>query len=357
MQTEDFVGRERLFSPDYAYFSSYSTSWVAHAKTYVTEMTDRLGLGSDDVVVEVASNDGYLLQHVKERGIGCLGIEPTASTAAAARDRGIETVERFFGSELADELRTAGVAPRLMIANNVLAHVPDINDFLQGFAHLLAPSGVATFEFPHLAVLLRDGLFDTIYHEHFSYLSLGAVQRIFQRNGLEVFDVEEIPTHGGSLRVYAHRLDAQAFSVENRVHRLIQSERDAGLFTADGYAGLQLKADATRAWLRAFVKRQQALGHVIMGYGAAAKGSILLNYADVGSDHITAIADRSPWKQGRQLPGTGIPIVHEDDLRENKPDVVLVLPWNLRSEVEQQLSYIRDWGGRFAVALPVGQTW
>ena len=356
MQTEDVIGREELFSSDYAYFSSYSTSWLEHAERYVARMSTELALGPDDLVVEVASNDGYLLQYVRDRGIGALGIEPTAGTASVARERGIPTIERFFGRELAEELAAEERRPRLMVANNVLAHVPDINDFVVGFATLLAPDGVATFEFPHLLVLLRDGLYDTIYHEHYSYLSLGAVQRIFVANGLRVVDVEEIPTHGGSLRVHAVSTASER-QESHRVAAMLEREHRAELFMPTGYVALQGLADTTRDWLNSTLDSARLAGRSIVGYGAAAKGTTLLNHAEVNMDRLPLVVDRSPVKQGRQIPGTGIPIHGEARLVSERPDLVLLLAWNLRDELSDQLTYVRDWGGRLATPLPHGRVW
>jgi hypothetical protein len=356
MQTEDFVDRESLFTSDYAYYSSYSTSWLRHAETYVERMVRDLRLGSDDLVIEVASNDGYLLQFVRRAGVGALGIEPTAGTAAVARARGVETVERFFGTALAEELADRGPRPRLMIANNVLAHVPDINDFVAGFASLLHPEGVVTFEFPHLLVLLRDGLFDTVYHEHYSYLSLGAVRRILNENGLRVVDVEEIRTHGGSLRVHA-TLGAATRGESPSIHALIAQEEAAGLFNPRGYDSLQATADSAAAWVRALLERTAEAGGSVLGYGAAAKGTTLLNHSRIGPDLLPAVVDRNPAKQGRQMPGTGIPILPVDAVTEHQPEVLLLLPWNLRSEIEVELAGIRAWGGRFAAPMPSGEVW
>ena len=356
MQTEDVLDREALFTADYAYYSSYSSSWLRHAEAYVERMIGELQLGPADLVVEVASNDGYLLQYVRQAGVRALGVEPTSGTAAVARARGIETIERFFGVALADELVDAGVRPSMMVANNVLAHVPDINDFVGGFARLLAKDGVATFEFPHLLVLLRDGLFDTVYHEHYSYLSLGAVRRVFASNGLRVVDAEEIPTHGGSLRV--HAVPARSGRRESAtVARLIAREQAAGLFEPSGYAALQGTADRTADWVRDLLERTVADDRVAMGYGAAAKGTTLLNHAGIGPNLLSAVVDRNPAKQHRQMPGTGIPIHPVDAVRERRPDVLLMLPWNLRAEIESELAGVRDWGGRFAVPMPQGEVW
>ena len=352
VQTEDHAGREQLFSDDYAYFSSYSTSWLAHAQAYVQAMRTRYGLGTANCVVEVAANDGYLLQYVREAGVPCYGIEPTASTAAAARARGIEIVERFFGVALARELAAQGRQADLMAANNVLAHVPDINDFVAGFALLLKPQGVATFEFPHLLRMVQECQFDTAYHEHYSYLSLTAVQRIFAANGLQVFDVEELPTHGGSLRVFAQRSDGGRQPVGAAVGALLAREQAAGLTTPGFYAGFQREAVRVKHALLEFLLQARREGLKVGAYGAAAKGNTLLNFAGVRPDLLPYVVDLNPAKQGRYMPGSRIPIVSEDHLRQDRPDRVLILPWNLRKEITAQLVYIRDWGGRFVTAVP-----
>lgn len=350
VQTEDFAAADALFDADYAYFSSFSSSWLAHAKAYVQEMAERLSLGAHSHVVEVAANDGYLLQYVAGRGIPCLGVEPTASTAAAARARGIEVVEQFFGVRLARILVAQGRAADLTVANNVLAHVPDINDFVAGFTVLLKPQGVATFEFPHLLQLVQQCQFDTLYHEHFSYLSLTAVQRIFAANGLVVTDVQELPTHGGSLRVFAQRSDA-APTVHDRVGALLARETAAGVSSAAFYGGLQGEALRIKRELLAFLLDCHARGLQVGAYGAAAKGNTLLNFAGVRADLLPYVVDRNPAKQGQYLPGSRIPVVDEAHLRAHRPDRVLILPWNLREEVTAQLDYVRAWGGQFAVAV------
>jgi len=355
-QTVDVVGREALFDADYAYYSSFSTSWLAHAERFVDRLVGELDLGPSDLVVEVASNDGYLLQYVIGHGVRALGIEPTSGTARSALARGVPTLERFFGSELAQELRDASHRPRLMVANNVLAHVPDINDFVAGFGILLPEEGIATFEFPHLLVLLRDGLYDTVYHEHYSYLSLGAVQHVFEANGLRIIDVEQIPTHGGSLRVFAARADGPA-EVRPSVRQLLDAERRAGLFDTSGYAQLQGLADRTRDWLRSFLESAVDEGRTVAAYGAAAKGTTLLNHAEIDRRLLPFVVDRNPAKQDRQMPGTGIPIAPEERLTQERPDTILILPWNLRAEVSEQLAYTRAWGARLAVPLPHGEVW
>lgn len=353
VQTEDYAGADELFSADYAYFSSFSTTWLKHAAKYVADMAQRFALGATSHIVEVAANDGYLLQYAKASGIPCLGIEPTASTAGAARAKGIEIIEEFFGVRLAKQLHAKGKQADLMAANNVLAHVPDINDFVGGFAALLKPAGVATFEFPHLLRLVTENQFDTIYHEHYSYLSLTAVKRIFERNGLSAFDVETLPTHGGSLRVYAQRSDSGAREASPNVAQLLAREASAGMTTPAFYAGFQGKADQVKNDLLSFLIETKRAGMTVAGYGAAAKGNTLLNYAGIRPDLLPYVVDRNPAKQDKFLPGCRIPIVAEAHLKQTQPDYVVILPWNLREEVMAQLAYIREWGGRFVTAVPV----
>lgn len=352
VQTEDYAGAGELFSADYAYFSSFSTTWLNHAEQYVADMSQRFALSKKSHVVEVAANDGYLLQYVQASGIPCLGIEPTTSTANAARAKGIEVIEEFFGVKLARQLVAQGKQADLTAANNVLAHVPDINDFVGGFATLLKPSGVATFEFPHLLRLVSENQFDTIYHEHYSYLSLTAVKRIFARNGLSVFDVEELSTHGGSLRVYAQRSDTGMREIGVNVEQLINREIAAGINSVAFYAGFQSKANKVKNDLLMFLIEAQRAGKNVVGYGAAAKGNTLLNYAGVRPDLLSYVVDRNPAKQDKFLPGCRIPIVSETQLRQTRPDYVVILPWNLRAEVVNQLAYIREWGGKFVTSVP-----
>jgi SAM-dependent methyltransferase len=352
VQTEDYANADELFAADYAYFSSFSSSWLAHAQHYVANMINRFALTADAFVIEVAANDGYLLQYVKDSGIPCLGIEPTTSTANAARAKGIDIVEDFFGVRLAQTLVEQGKTADLTAANNVLAHVPDINDFVAGFAVLLKPQGIATFEFPHLLRLVSEHQFDTIYHEHYSYLSLTAVHTIFAENGLQVFDVEEIASHGGSLRVYAQRADTGERAIETNVARLLAIETKAGMTTADFYRGFQAKADKVKNDLLLFLCETKRAGKSIAAYGAAAKGNTLLNYAGVRPDLLPYVVDRNPAKQHKFLPASRIPIVDEIQLQQTKPDYVLILPWNLSTEIKTQLAYIRDWGGRFVTAVP-----
>ena len=352
VQTEDHTGRDALFTDDYAYFSSFSSSWLAHAKNYVNAMQLRFGLGTHSQVVEVASNDGYLLQYVQAAGVPCYGIEPTASTAAAAKAKGIDVVERFFGIELAEQLARSGKHADLMVANNVLAHVPDINDFVAGFAHLLKPQGIATFEFPHLLRMVEGCQFDTAYHEHYSYLSLSAVQRIFAANGLAMFDVQELPTHGGSLRVLAQRQNSGARAIEPAVAAVLDAERKAGVLERHFYDQFQLQPLCIVRELLSFLISQVSGGRRVAAYGAAAKGNTLLNFAGVRPHLLPYVVDKNPAKQGKYLPGSRIPVVDEAHLRAQRPDFVLILPWNLKDEVMEQLAYVRDWGGRFVTAVP-----
>ncbi len=352
VQTEDFADRQTFFSSSYAYFSSFSTSWLNHAKQYVAEMQARFGLTDASHIIEVAANDGYLLQYARERGIGCLGIEPTASTAAAARKKGIDIVEEFFGVELAEKLATEGRSADLMAANNVLAHVPDINDFVAGFARLLNANGVATFEFPHLLNMVREAQFDTAYHEHYSYLSLTAVARIFEANGLSVFDVETTPWHGGSLRVFAQRSDTGTRAKTAGVERTLEAERVAGMLEDAFYTNFQAAAQTVRDGFVEFLIESRRAGLKVAAYGAAAKGNTLVNFAGIKPDLLPFAVDKNPAKQGTLLPGSRIPVVTEDVLKAEKPERVVILPWNLQAEIKQQLSYISDWGGKFVTAVP-----
>ena len=337
---------EELFTVDYAYFSSTSSSWCAHAERFVAAAVERLALGPQSLVVELASNDGYLLQYVQQRGIPCLGIEPTHATAEAARAKGITTIERFFGVALAAEMEPAD----LVVANNVLAHVPDINDFVAGIAQLLKPQGRASIEFPHLLRLLAGNQFDTIYHEHYSYLSLRVVQRIASAAGLEVVDVEELSTHGGSLRVWlAHQGTAEPTAA---VEAVLAAEAAAGLETLAAYAGFQQRAVAAKHGLLEFLLQAKRQGRRVLGYGAAAKGNTLLNYAGIRADLLPAVADRAPSKQGRLLPGSHIPVISPKQLATEAADALLVLPWNLIEELRQQLP-----GTELVTAIPELRHW
>ncbi|MGC5700247.1 methyltransferase domain-containing protein [Pseudomonas sp. NFXW11] len=352
VQTEDYTRADHLFDADYAYFSSFSSTWLKHAQGYVAQMVERFDLGAQSQVVEVAANDGYLLQYVAGRGIPCLGVEPTRSTAQAARDKGLNIRELFFGRDTAAQLLEEGWAADLMAANNVLAHVPDINDFLCGFATLLKPTGVATFEFPQLLTLMAGQQFDTLYHEHYSYLSLTAVLGLCQRNGLEVFDVENLPTHGGSLRVFVQRSDGPRRPQQDSVAQQLQLERQAGVSTPEYYRTLAPAAERIKHELLRFLLQAKAEGKRVVGYGAAAKGNTLLNYAGIKADLLAWVADASPHKQGKFLPGSRIPVVAPERIDQERPDYVLVLPWNLLHEVSTQLAQVRQWGGRFVIAVP-----
>ena len=352
VQTEDFAQADELFDAEYAYFSGFSDSWLAHSEKYVSDMVQRFDLNTESHVVEVAANDGYLLQYFKTRDIPCTGVEPTASTAAAARAKGITVVEDFFGVRLAKELISAGKQADLTAANNVLAHVPDINDFVAGFSVLLKPQGIATFEFPHLFKLITENQFDTIYHEHFSYLSLSAVERIFKANGLSVFDVQEHTTHGGSLRVFAQRSDTGKQSRNASVDALLQLESAAGMCSSAYYSDFQNKTEQVKNGLMEFLLQAKKKGKSVAAYGAAAKGNTLMNFAGVRPDLISFVVDRNPAKQGKYMPGSRIPILAETAITQRRPDYVVILPWNLRKEVMTQLDYINAWGGKFVTAVP-----
>jgi SAM-dependent methyltransferase len=350
VQTE-FSPADELFDAEYAYFSSFSTSWLAHAEAYVAKAVDRFGLDASSHVLEIAANDGYLLQYVKARNIPCTGVEPTASTAAAARAKGITIVEEFFGLRLAERLVAEGKRADLTAANNVLAHVPDINDFVAGFAAVLKPNGVATFEFPHLLKLVEEVQFDTIYHEHFSYLSLTTVSKIFAKQGLAVFDVEELPTHGGSLRVYAQRADTGSHETSVRVRDCLAAETAAGVSTPSFYASFQVKTDRVKNDFVAFLVKAKSDGKTVVGYGAAAKGNTLMNYGGVRPDLLRFVVDRNPAKQGKFMPGSRIPIVDEEHLKAAKPDYVVIFPWNLKAEVMRQLDYVTAWNGKLVTPV------
>jgi SAM-dependent methyltransferase len=351
VQTEDFVRREELFASDYAYFSGYSASWLRHVERYVDNVVQRFQLQPQSYVIEVAANDGHLLQYMRQRGIGCLGIEPTHSTATAAQARGIPIVEAFFGAALGADLAAKRRAD-LMVANNVLAHVPDINDFVSGFASLLQPDGVATFEFPHLLKMIEGKQWDTIYHEHFSYLSLTAVTRVFSVNGLSIFDVEEIPTHGGSLRVFAQRADSGERQTGKAVREMEDYELRNGVAVPATYGGFQESAEQARDELMGFLTEASDRGQLVAAYGAAAKGNTLFNFCGVTPGLVKFVVDANPAKQGRFLPGSHIPVFPEARLSEERPDFVLILPWNLAGEIAETARYVTDWGGRFVTAIP-----
>ena len=351
VQLEELVAPEEIFT-EYAYFSSYSDSWVAHARDYVESVVERFGLDADSQVVELASNDGYLLQHLVERGIPALGVEPAANVAEVARERGIETVVEFFGRELASRLVAEGRQADLLVANNVFAHVPDLNDFTAGMRRLLAPQGVVTIEFPHLARLIEGNQFDTIYHEHFSYFSFLTAQAVLGAHGLEVFDVDELPTHGGSLRVYAQRSGGAGHSVSARVTELAERERELDLDRLEGYSSFAPRVTETKWNLVEFLIDCRRDGKRVAGYGAPGKGNTLLNYCGIRADLLEFTVDRNPYKQGQFLPGTRIPIHHPEALEQARPDFILILPWNLTDEIVAQLSHVREWGARFVVPIP-----
>lgn len=356
VQLEEFETPERIFS-DYAYLSSCAESWVQHAKGYVEMIVERLALNRQSQVVEIASNDGYLLQFFVGKGIPALGIEPAANVAEIAIRKGIPTQVKFFGAETAKELAAAGRSADLIIGNNVLAHVPALNDFVEGLKILLSPRGVVTAEFPHLLRLIEEHQFDTIYHEHFSYFSLLTVRKVFARHRLSIFDVEELPTHGGSLRIYAKHTEDGSKPLGRSVSELLSREEIKGLTSLDTYLsfGRQVKA-AKRDLLRLLIELKQN-GKSIVGYGAPAKGNTLLNYCGVRSDFIDYVVDINPTKQGRFLPGTHIPIHHPDRIRETKPDYLLLLPWNLRDEIMSQMAYVREWGCQFVIPIPRVETY
>ena len=351
VQVGEFEPPERIFC-DYAYFSSYSDSWLAHCRDYVSMACGRFPLGPASRVVEIASNDGCLLQSFIERGIPVLGIEPAANVAAAAVSRGVPTQTRFFGAATAAALLADGYAADLLLGNNVLAHVPRLNDFVEGLRILLKPAGAVTMEFPHLMRLIERNQFDTIYHEHFSYFSFMTVRGVFARHGLTIFDVEELPTHGGSLRIFARHAAAGEPAVGERVARLLGRERDAGLDRPATYDGFAEKAQAVKRDLLSFLIRVRAEGKTVAGYGAPAKGNTLLNYCGIRTDFLDYTVDRSPEKQGRYLPGTRIPVRAPDEIRRTRPDYVLILPWNIEEEIVRSHGYIREWGGRFVVPIP-----
>jgi SAM-dependent methyltransferase len=351
VQLEEFASPADIFG-DYAYLSSVSESWLAHCRAYADSAIARFGLGPKSLVVEVASNDGYLLRWFKDRNVRVLGIEPAKNVAAVAEANGIPTLCRFFGEALAQELRSGGTRADLVAGNNVLAHVPDLNDFVRGLATLLADDGVLTMEFPHLLRLIEGTQFDTIYHEHFSYFSFAVAVRVFAAHGLEAFDVDELPTHGGSLRVYAKRAASAAHAKTPRVERLLAAERAAGLDRIETYRGFEEKVRRTKRSLLRFLVDSKERGLSTVGYGAPAKGNTLLNYCGVRTDLLDYTVDMSPLKQGRFLPGTRIPVFAPERLKETRPDQVLVLPWNIAEEVTRQHAYVRGWGGRFVVPVP-----
>ena len=351
VQLEEFESPENIFG-DYLYFSSYSDSWLKHCEDYTSKMIHRFGLGSESFVVEVASNDGYLLQYFVKKGVPVLGIEPASNVAEVAEEKGVPTLNRFFGTQLALELASKGKTADLIAGNNVLAQVPDLNDFVEGLKLLLKPHGVLTLEFPSLLKLIELNEFDTIYHEHFSYFSLLSTVNILQSHGLRLFDVEELLTHGGSLRIYACRMEDTTHVQQPGVEALLQLEKKSGLDTIAAYEGFARQVRETKFALLDFLLSAAKEGKAVAGYGAPGKSATLLHYCGIGKDLIQYTVDRSPHKQGRFLPGTHIPIFHPDRIRETKPDYVIILPWNLKDEIMQQLQFIREWGGQFVVPIP-----
>jgi len=337
---------------DYVYFSSYSDSWLEHCRLYADKMIERCGLHSGSRVVEVASNDGYLLQYFVRRQIPVLGVEPAANVAEVANKNGVSTKVAFFGEKTAVDLRAGGWSADLIIGNNVLAHVPDLNDFVKGLKVLMKPTGLITMEFPHLQKLMEQNQFDTIYHEHFSYFSFLSVEQVFARHGMKLFDVEELPTHGGSLRIYAAHRDDSSKPVGARVNELISREKSAGFGCLDHYLSFGPRVEMTKRKLLSFLIAAKQEGKQVVGYGAPAKGNTLLNYCGVRTDLIGYTVDRSPHKQGHFLPGVHVPIYAPEHVRKTRPDYVLILPWNLREEIMQQMAFIREWGGQFVVPIP-----
>jgi 2-polyprenyl-3-methyl-5-hydroxy-6-metoxy-1,4-benzoquinol methylase len=351
VQLQMYQTGEDIFS-DYAYFSSYSDSWLAHAKAYTDKMRARFKLNASSQVIEIASNDGYLLQYFKEAGVPVLGVEPAKNVAEVAVAKGIPSVVKFFGETTARELVGKGIRADLLLGNNVLAHVPGLNDFVKGMKILLKPTGVITMEFPHLQRLVDECQFDTIYHEHFSYFSFITVEQVFARHGLTLFDVEELPTHGGSLRIYGRHSEDSSKPVSEQVITLREREKQLGYVGLDLYCSFADKVMATKRDILEFLIGAKRAGKTIVGYGAPAKGNTLLNYCGIRTDMISYTVDRSPYKQGHYLPGTRIPIHGPEKIRETKPDYVVILPWNLKDEIIKQMSHIREWGGQFVVFIP-----
>jgi hypothetical protein len=351
VQVDEYKSFDTIFDNNYAYFSSYSTSWLAHSKNYVEKMIAELQLNASSQVVEIASNDGYLLQYFLPHQIKVLGIEPTKNTADVAILKGIPSITEFFGEKLATELSAKGRKADLLIGNNVLAHVPDINDFVKGLSILLSDTGVITMEFPHLIELVENNQFDTIYHEHFSYLSLYTVKQIFEQQGLSLFKVDTLPTHGGSIRIYATHT-SRNITVDDSIPTLLQKEINKGVNNLDYYKGFQEKTLKIKLDVVEFLVQQKKLGKKVAAYGAAAKGNTLLNYCGVKNDLIDFVVDANPNKQNKFLPASHIPIYNEDKIKEQKPDFIFILPWNLKTEITAQLAYIKDWGGKFVVPIP-----
>jgi 2-polyprenyl-3-methyl-5-hydroxy-6-metoxy-1,4-benzoquinol methylase len=352
VQIDEYKKSDAIFNNDYVYFSSYSTSWLAHAKLYVNMVETRFALNRESLVVEIASNDGYLLQYFLEKNIPVLGIEPTTNTAAVAKQKGIETITEFFGTKLARELAGKGRKADLLLGNNVLAHVPDILDFVAGMKLILKPDGVITMEFPHLLQMMENNQFDTIYHEHFSYLSLYTVQKIFESRGITVFDVEEISTHGGSLRIFGRHSENYSLPVSGNVKKILQKEQLSGLTNIETYKSFQSKVECIKLELLSFLIQAKKEGKKVAAYGAAAKGNTLLNYCGIKDDIIDFVADANPNKQNKYLPGSHIPVVSEMVLKKSKPKYVIIFPWNIKDEISEQLNYIKKWDGQFVIFIP-----
>ncbi len=352
IQIDEYQKSNEIFNEKYAYFSSFSKSWLEHSKKYVNMIIKKLQLNKNSFVVEIASNDGYLLQYFKELNIPCLGIEPASNTAAEAKRKGIDVIEDFFGVRLANELSLIKKNPDLLLGNNVLAHTPDINDFVEGLRLYLSETGVITMEFPHLMQLIENNQFDTIYHEHFSYLSFLTIKSVYEAHNLEIFDVEQLPTHGGSLRIYAKHKEDDSKEISNNVKELIDLEISKRMNTIDFYKDFQKKANRIKYKFVKFLIQQKINKKKVVAYGAAAKGNTLLNYCGIKQDLIEFVVDKSPYKQGKFLPGSHIPIINEKKIKKFKPDYIIILPWNIKEEIMEQLDYVKEWGCRFVIAIP-----
>ena len=352
VQLDEYVSPDVIFSEDYPYFSSYSDSWVKHAKDYVDKMVTDFGIGKDSFVVEIASNDGYLLQHFLSAGVPCLGIEPAESVAQAAREKGIETISRFFGEGTAADISRQYRKADLVLGNNVLAHVPNLNDFVSGLRALLSDDGIITMEFPHLMRLIQENQFDTIYHEHFSYFSFSTVSRVFAQHGLKIFDVEELRTHGGSLRIYAAHMDAGSRELSARAAELLEREKSMGFETVEFYTHFEERVRETKRAMLKFLIDAKRRGKSIVGYGAPGKGNTLLNYCGIREDFLDYTVDRNPHKQGTYTPGARIPILDPSVISQTKPDYILILPWNLRKEITESMAHVKEWGCKFVVPIP-----
>jgi 2-polyprenyl-3-methyl-5-hydroxy-6-metoxy-1,4-benzoquinol methylase len=352
VQVDEYKKHSEIFNDDYAYFSSYSKSWLAHSLEFTNDIICKLKLNEKSLVIEIASNDGYLLQYFIENNIPCLGIEPTENTAKVAKEKGIEVITKFFNSSLANKLKSSNRQADLIIGNNVLAHDPNINGFVEGLKLLLKPRGTVTIEFPHLLQLIEKNQFDTIYHEHFSYLSLHAVLEIFNSKGLEIYDVDELHTHGGSLRIYAKHKDNYSISISKNVHNILNKEKDSHICDINLYKNFQKKAEIIKYGLLSFLLEQKKMNKRVYGYGAAAKGNTLLNFCGINNDLIEYVVDISPYKQHKFLPGSHIPIVDESFIKDNQPDYIIIFPWNLKDEIVKQLQYIEKWGGKFVIFVP-----